>query len=307
MELIRWCLALVMVVLLVVGCSTTQFNVPAVSPDGDGTRLPGKVVWHDLLTDTPVQTQLFYQGLFGWEFEPLNAGGANYVLIRHQGKLIGGMVDQNHLPTSADISQWVIVVSVTDVERATAKVRGAGGTVYTPPTSLGDRGEIAVVADAEGALFALLQTRDGDPQDQDTVPAQGEFLWDELWADTLDEAAAFYSSMAPYGLLSKELGGPENSVDYRVLSTQGRPRAGIRPNPVEGLPPMWVSYLRIADAEALDALLAKVESLGGEILVPAISRPRGGKVALIAGPSGAGIALQTWSNERTPGSFMEGG
>ena len=57
---------------------------------------------------------------------------------------------------------------------------------------------------------------------------------------------------------------------------------------------MWVSYLRIADKSALQAVLGKVESLGGSILVPMLERPHGGFMAIIAGPSGAGIALQTW-------------
>ncbi|MEH6583262.1 MAG: hypothetical protein V7754_15070, partial [Halioglobus sp.] len=52
-------------------------------------------------------------------------------------------------------------------------------------------------------------------------------------------------------------------------------------------------------ADELDSILAKVETLGGEILVPATSRPGGGQVAVISGPSGAGIALQTWTDNQT--------
>jgi predicted enzyme related to lactoylglutathione lyase len=42
------------------------------------------------------------------------------------------------------------------------------------------------------------------------------------------------------------------------------------------------------------AITARVAGLGGQVIVEARSRPIGGEVAFIAGPSGAGIALQTW-------------
>ena len=78
---------------------------------------------------------------------------------------------------------------------------------------------------------------------------------------------------------------------YRILKAGDRPRAGVLQNPFEGERPVWVNYIRVADPAAL---AAKVEGLGGRVLVEAQARPIGGKVALIAGPSGAGVALQTW-------------
>jgi hypothetical protein len=60
---------------------------------------------------------------------------------------------------------------------------------------------------------------------------------------------------------------------------------------MEGLDPVWVSYLRVADPAAITA---KVAGLGGRVIVEARPRSLGGEVAFIAGPSAAGIALQTW-------------
>ena len=67
------------------------------------------------------------------------------------------------------------------------------------------------------------------------------------------------------------------------------------PNPLEGLPPVWVSYIRVENPAAI---AARVAELGGRIIVEARPRPLGGEVAFIAGPSGAGIALQTWPLEK---------
>lgn len=279
--------------LLLAACATTRFDLPPVAGADSSDTLPGKIIWHDLLSDTPQLTEAFYAGLFGWEFEPLGVIGANYTLIRHRGKLIGGMVDQNRLPTDADISQWVVVMAVADVAAATESLSRAGGTVFTAPTSLGERGTISVVADPQGAVLALLQTGGLDPADEDQRIADGGFLWNELWAHDAAGAADFYQTLAPYDLEQHALAG-EDSGSYRVLSSQGRARAGIRETPVPEMPPMWVTYLRVADLASMEDILARTTALGGTVLVPVTARPLGGHVAVIADPSGAGIALQTW-------------
>lgn len=303
MNLIR--LNLTLVAVLILGACAAQFSVPPISQTVTEEHFPGKIVWHDLLTDTPAKTRAFYSELFGWEFRSLSDASINYTMIYQGERMIGGMVDQNRLPNKEDISQWVIGLSVSDIAQATQRFSAEGGTVFTPPTSLGDRGTIAIVGDPQGAILALLQTRDGDPVDTHDTPAQGEFLWDELWAADVNGAAKFYSQLAPYVVGEERLGTDESPVEYRILRTLDKPRAGIRTNPVEGLMPMWVSYLRVTDAASLDGILERVESLGGRILVPATPRPRGGVVAVIAGPSGAGIALQTWAENETLDQVME--
>ena len=281
-------------------CASTQFDIPAISPPGKGEALPGKIVWHDLISDTPQQTREFYGELFGWEFDDLAIVGANYALIRHRGRVIGGLVDQNRLPATADISQWVLALSVADAERAAATVEDAGGTVFTPPTSLGDRGIISVVADPQGAVLALLQTDGEDPADRSTRVGDGEFLWNEMWSSDADASVAFYQKLASFQMEELTAQGVSAPVDYHVLSSQGSPRMGIRQRPADDVPPVWISYLRVADEAALRDKVSRVPALGGEVLVPVTQRPGGGFLAVIAGPSGAGIALQTWPEQGKP-------
>lgn len=294
MKKIRLIVAAGLVAAVSLACTATQFSIPPVAQTADGSRLPGKVIWHDLLSDTPEQTRAFYGGLFGWEFRALPGGNINYEVIYHRGEAIGGMVDQNRLPAKADISQWVAVFSVADVEAAADSVRTSGGTVLTPPTSLGERGRIAVVVDSQGAVLALLETAGGDPEDGEGSPRSGEFLWNELWVGDVDKAGDFYRAVFPFSGEERSLAEGDTVVEYLVLKSAGRPRAGIRTSPGEDLQSSWVSYLRVADKQELDEILSKVEALGGTVLVPATPRPAGGVVAMIAGPSGAGIALQTW-------------
>ncbi len=207
-----------LLVFLTTACSTLNFDLPAVTPAPTGASLPGKIIWHDLLTEDIDASRRFYGELFGWEFDPmpltLGVGkSSQYLLIRHKGKLIGGMVDVSNVGTDLNSSQWVVVMAVTDLDATVTGISGAGGKVLTPPTDLNERGRIAVVTDQAGALFAVLQTRDGDPLDASADI--GEFMWDEVWTPDIERSAAFYQAIAPFEQVSANLGA--ESIEYKGL------------------------------------------------------------------------------------------
>ena len=82
-----------LLVVLTTACSTLNFDLPAVTPAPTAASLPGKIIWHDLLTEDIDASRRFYGELFGWEFDPmpltLGVGkSSQYLLIRHKGKLI---------------------------------------------------------------------------------------------------------------------------------------------------------------------------------------------------------------------------
>ena len=284
--------------LVVAACAAVNVNLPSITESPTGERLPGKVIWRDLLTNDPAASQRFYSELFGWEFESIGEASnlrsnSAYTLIRHNGKLIGGMVDTLALNGRDDISQWVVLMAVEDLDARVATVTAGGGKVVAPPTDLQDRGRLALVRDAEGALLGLLQTRDGDPRDSE--PQIGGFLWDELWTSNVQSAGDFYNKVA--GLTADTVdidSDAETAPTYRLLRAGEKPRVGIMPIPLDGLDPVWVSYIRVEDPAAI---ASRVPALGGRVIVEAGPRPLGGEVAFVAGPSGAGIALQTWPLE----------
>ena len=285
--------------LLISACASLNVNLPSITESPTGQRLPGKIIWRDLLTNDPAASQRFYGDLFGWEFESIGESSnlrsnSAYTLIRHNGKLIGGMVDTLALNGRDDISQWVVLMAVEDLDAGVAALTTNGGTIVAPPTDLQNRGRLALARDAEGALLGLLETRDGDPYDSE--PEVGGFLWDELWTTDVENAAAFYNGVA--GLAPDKIDidtDQETAATYSVLKAGDTPRVGILPNPLDGLDPVWVSYIRV---ESPATITSRVAKLGGRIIVEAQPRPLGGEVAFIAGPSGAGIALQTWPLER---------
>ena len=276
-------------------CASISVDLPPITEAPTGERHTGKIVWHDLLTNTPEASRRFYGEMFGWEFEKpatvLGFGGDDtYMLIRHEGRLIGGMFDTNSFRKGENISQWITTASVDDIDVAVDRVVAQGGKVETPPTDVGSRGRIAVVEDSTGARFAMLESVDGDPGDSD--PVYNSWLWDEVWTDDVDKATRFYQAVMGFDYTDHDIDDSER--DYRVLTMGDTPRAGVLAMPFDGVRPVWVNYIRVEDPAALTARATK---LGGKVLVEAQEREIGGIVALVAGPSGAGIALQTWPLE----------
>ena len=289
-------IATLLAITVFTGCAAITIDLPSITDTPTNERHAGKVVWHDLLTNTPEESRKFYGELFGWEFEKpgidIGLGGdAPYMLIRHNGRLIGGMVDTNSLNRKENISQWVTVLSVDDVNAAAGAVVANGGKILREPTELRSRGVLAIIEDPTGALFAMVQTKDGDPADFD-AEVNG-FLWNELWTGDVSKTADFYTQVIGFEREDREI--VESGITYHMLTAEGIPRAGVLKNPYGDVPPVWVNYLRVEDPSAVTA---RVASLGGQILLDTQPRDIGGEVAFIAGPSGAGIALQTWPLER---------
>ena len=286
-------------------CATSQPHLPSVTESPTGYRQSGKIIWHDLITHTPEASKRFYRELFGWEFEELGLDfgfgrTVNYTLIRNRGELIGGMVDANLLgrPNPEQLSQWVVAMSVDDLDAAVATAVGEGGKVLTPPTDVSERGRMALIKDNQGAALALLQTRDGDPVDRDV--RSGGFLWDEVWTGNVDSAISFYARLAKLEVSTFPMA---NGAAYRYMRSAGTARFGFLQTPVEVLPPTWTSYLRVEEPATI---VARVAGLGGRVLVPLQRRGEVEQAALLAGPSGAGIAIQTWSDQGEIGPQSSG-
>jgi predicted enzyme related to lactoylglutathione lyase len=258
-------------VILTAGCATQLPDVPALSDSG--TWLPGKVVWHDLVTPDLAGAKTFYGGLFGWSFEDVSDA---YTLVRHDGRLIAGMAE---LRTTKYASYWVPLVSVPDVDRAVASTTGAGGERLVKPFDVPGRGRVAVLRDPQDAVFGVVRTVQGDPADR--IPGSDEWLW------TSDVAASgsFYRNLVGYEVATRAVAGQQ----YTVLERDALPRVGVLAKPSPDIGNTWVCYVKVAD---VDAVVAKVAGLGGSVLMAPTAEVRNGTVAIIADSHGAGLIVQ---------------
>ncbi len=277
--------ASLLVALSSVACGGTGYTVPPLTPTPTAEHHVGSWVWYDLLTHDSPMVQQFYAELFGWEFVS-DPNGGPYTSVVHRGAPIAGIFEVDELDEEVSRARWVPYVSVADVDAAVAIAQGQGGEVYADARELNDRGQIAVLGDPQGAVFGVVRSPTGDPPDVPAAP--GDFLWNELWTRNVQDAVDFYHTLVGYSHVVIDFPG---SGDYDVLQAEDRPRAGVLELPFEDVLPNWLPYVLVDDPSAV---AARVDELGGRVLLGPHEELRGGSVAIITDPSGAALTIQKW-------------
>jgi hypothetical protein len=244
----------------------------------------------DLVTNDLSAATAFYGGLFGWEFEKRR----DYAVV-FAGDRDMGTIFQRELPPDATRKpRWVAYMSVPDVAAAQQIVINKGGSTVLAPRTVPDLGTLAIFSDAEGAVFGAMRLDGGDPEDYLAEP--GEWIWIQLLSRDAVRAGDFYGQLAPYELFDNALS--ERSGSY-VLASEGYARAGLVTIPAErtDIQPTWLPFVRVASI--VDAV-ARVQPLGGRVLVAPRQDLADGKVAVIADPTGAAIGILEWQYEAAP-------
>ena len=265
-------------------CATPSLRVPPVTPEPTDLRLNGKFIWYDLFTKDLKAVELFYEGLFGWSFQETSSGEGRVLTIMREGVPTANAVSVDETKMKGGASRWLSYMSVADVDQTVLRIEQNQGSVYMPPKDLPERGRVAVVKDPEGALFAVLTATGGDPPD----PAYdlNDFLGSELWARHLETAIQFYQTLVAYEIEMVDVG---NDKDYHLLVRDGQPRAGVVQIPWDDVNPNWIPYIAVEDVATV---AARVEALGGSLLIAPDPEIREGNTAIIADPSGAVFAIQ---------------
>jgi hypothetical protein len=259
-------------------------KLPPLTTVSGASRLPGKFVWADLVTDDVAAVRKFYSQMFNWDFR---AYGSYLIAFRDDRPLAG--VFQRSLPAGSEARpRWFGYISVKDVAQARRAVTKAGGRVLAEPTKHPARGEQAVFADPEGALFGVLKSSAGDPEDFLADP--GEWIWMQLLSRDGRQAAEFYRAVAGYEVVENT--APDRRSDF-VLASRGYARATVRTIPPDkpALRPNWLPFVRV---KSLPESLALARELGGKVLVEPRPELLDGKAAVAADPTGAAIGLLEW-------------
>ena len=93
--------------------------------DRGAPELPGKFVWHNLVTSDGEAAREFYGALFGWEFEVEEDG--RYSVITYEGRNLGGILDASKDGNMPKAGHWLSAMSVPNLDGSLAAVRAAGG------------------------------------------------------------------------------------------------------------------------------------------------------------------------------------
>lgn len=134
----------------------------AMSHTGVGvTAIPHTCTWADLSTPDAALAMRFYSAVFGWRYvgtsEHTTPGPDDYAHIVNHEHMIGGIppVSTRQPGTPA---HWMLYFEVADCAKAVAKAQSLGALTYMDTTMIGANGAIAVLADRQGAVFALHQS-----------------------------------------------------------------------------------------------------------------------------------------------------
>ena len=129
------------------------------SQSWDGTPVPGRFSWHELMTTDYRKAFDFYQRLFGWEKTgEMDMGGGNAYFMYGKGKPFGGIFNR-HGDMAGMRPFWLCYIFVNDLQKAFDAARLAGAQVQRPPMDIPGGGRIAILGDPQGAAFALHEER----------------------------------------------------------------------------------------------------------------------------------------------------
>ena len=271
--------------------AAAPIELPPLMQPASGETHPGKVIWADLVTPDLKQAEQFYGALFGWTFEPVN-GDTTFAIARNAGQPVAGIVQRAMTAGQQRQPAWLTFIAVRDVAAAQRSALANGGKILSGPKDYAQRGRQAVIADPDGAVFAVLASSSGDPPDVLADP--GEWIWSSLIAKNTDHETGFYRALFGYDVFDLP---PEETSDnsrHVILASDDFARAGIHSLPVDAVHrhPHWLNFIRVDDAAAA---AVKAIALGGKVLVePRVDR-HGGQLAVIADPSGAPIGVMEWS------------
>jgi hypothetical protein len=116
---------------------------------------PGAFCWADLNTPDSAKAAEFYSQMFGWTAVP---GESGYLHIRNGEQFIGGMPPAKPGSSNAP-PHWMIYFQVADGAASTSKAKELGANILFGPIYTENVGHISVLADPQGAVFALFQPK----------------------------------------------------------------------------------------------------------------------------------------------------
>jgi len=265
---------------------------PIVSP-ASSQHYVGKPVFAELITPDIAAAEQFYAALLGWNFHAVAGERSPYAEAYLNGTPVAGLVEKVAPPGQHVQPAWLNFISTTDVDGTEKIAVKAGARALRAPHDLPDRGREAILADPQGAVFAILASGSGDPPD--VLAAPGTWIWRALVTTDPETDASFYKTLFGYQLFSLP---PSPGETHLLLASENYARASVNSLPLghPNMHPHWLAFVRV---DGVMAAVKKVTALGGKILVePRVDR-HGGLIAVVADPLGAPFGLMEWSDDES--------
>jgi predicted enzyme related to lactoylglutathione lyase len=242
----------------------------------------GRFIWHELLTTDTAAAAAFYPKVVPWRTAPSSMPG--YTIWMAGQTQIGGLMA---LPSDSSSTppHWLIYIGTPNVDATLSQAQGLGARVVKAPADIPNVGRFAVLADPQGATFALFTPGSGPPPG--AQPAQGGFSWHELATTDVPAALRFYGTLFGWSKGQAHDMGPMGV--YQIFEYGGTMAGGITPVQGPSTPPSWLSYVHVADS---NRAVAATKSAGGRLLHGPMEVPGGSWIALLMDPQGGSFAVQ---------------
>jgi predicted enzyme related to lactoylglutathione lyase len=246
----------------------------------------GRFVWFNLMTSDVDGAKPFYADIVGWT--ATKAPGSDYEMWRAGDTNVGGIRTlSSDARNSGMAPHWLAYVATDNVDATVKRAERQGGRTLVPGTDIPNIGRYAVLADPQGATFAVFSSSPETTPPETKAP--GHFGWAEL--NTIDWKSAwkFYSGLFGWQHTTSMDMGPEYG-EYFMFGADPRNAMGGMSNAATKMrmPPHWLHYVNVKNA---DQTAEKIARKGGKVLNGPMDVPGGGRIAQCVDPQGAKFAV----------------
>ena len=116
----------------------------------------GSIVWTDLTVSNADEVRDFYKKVVGWQHEDVSMGEYNDYVMKANSEDGGtsGICHSRGINANVPV-QWMIYVTVADVDESVKSCIENGGKVLDGPRKMG-KNDFAVIQDPAGAVMGII-------------------------------------------------------------------------------------------------------------------------------------------------------
>ncbi|RFA07934.1 hypothetical protein B7R54_00930 [Subtercola boreus] len=114
----------------------------------------GAPIWHELQADDPARAADFYSAVTGVEAKTSDVDGIPYIELLVEGKSSAGIMPKQ---AADQPNAWLVYFGAHSPDETAARAAELGGRVLQPAFDIPGIGRMAVLADPQGAVFAVMR------------------------------------------------------------------------------------------------------------------------------------------------------
>jgi uncharacterized protein len=248
-----------------------------------------KFVWYELMTTDGTAAAKFYSDVIGWTAQKSPMPNMDYTLFNAGAAQVAGAftLSKEAVAGGAPVG-WVGYIGVANVDQSAKDLRAAGGIVHRGPDDIPGVGRFAMVADPQGAAFALFHSARPDDASPADIAKPGHVGWHELYACDGTTIFDFYGKL--FGWVKGDAMDMGPAGKYQMFGPAPDTMIGgmMTKPPQMAAPAAWGYYI---NAPSIGAAASKVGAGGGKVLQGPHEVPGGQLMIQCVDPQGANFAL----------------